>query len=362
MLSSCLLSAFSTWTLRVPAARAASPGQQQRGGSRTASTEGPEGTHGPCTRQPLTWVVEAQVVPEGQAGGLGQGPVLLRDQGSHVATGQGLRAHVHHHVVPWGVPASACRPPPAPPLPPSSPPPPHASAPPPAGTLSRLCGVVCRGAPGRLARGVGLACPEAPAPRGEAAGRVLKGAALGGPAGPGPHSHVVQRHGAVVPVPEALEQQLGGSGGSAGWGLALPTTAGHRASPDTWRWSPAGGGGWPGPHASGCRGCQTATTGAFLSPLLASSPGAESLGGGGVWRGQEPDSCFSPPLKPRGSRRQNSGPPRGPPLWPRPARGLTGLGPVEVVPEGEALLSGRGCLGPGEQVGTGALGWGFRGV
>lgn len=102
------------------------------------------GPHGPGSRQPLTRVAEAQVVPEGQAGGLQQGAVLLRGQQGRVATGQALRAHVHHHVVTWGVAGSACQPPPLPSPPPPICSPPH---PTPAGTLSCLRGVVSVGAP-----------------------------------------------------------------------------------------------------------------------------------------------------------------------------------------------------------------------
>lgn len=164
MLSTCLLPASSTWTCRVPATCGRQPGSAAVGDSARLGPTGGLGTGarahpGPLLRAALTWIPGTQVVPEGQAGWPSQRPVLLGGQGRHVALRQGLRARVHRHVVPWGDAASARHPP----LSAATP-----SASPRAGTLGGLGGVVGARAPGGVARGVGLACPQARG--GEAAG------------------------------------------------------------------------------------------------------------------------------------------------------------------------------------------------
>lgn len=115
---------------------------------------------GPFLRAALTWLLGTQVVPEGQAGWPGQGPVLLRGEGRHAALWEGLWARVHRHVVPWGGTGFS------PPARPSARPPRSAS--PQVGTLGGLGGVVGARAPGGAARGVGLTHPKAHS--GEAAG------------------------------------------------------------------------------------------------------------------------------------------------------------------------------------------------
>lgn len=80
MLSTCCLAASSTWTRSVPAM----PLWVSRSWGRVPPQApwglpgtGAGGTLQLFLPQPLTWIVDAQVVPEGQAGRLGQGPVLL---------------------------------------------------------------------------------------------------------------------------------------------------------------------------------------------------------------------------------------------------------------------------------------------
>lgn len=69
-LSTCCLPASSTWTCKVPAA------STRPARSAAATRNSPSGAPGQLLPL-LTWVSEAQVVPEGQAGGLGQRLVLL---------------------------------------------------------------------------------------------------------------------------------------------------------------------------------------------------------------------------------------------------------------------------------------------
>lgn len=66
----------STRTCRVPAPQRR-PGQQRDNALRAQSSGLPGGLTGLVGTDHLTWVSEAQVVPKGQAGGLGQGLVLL---------------------------------------------------------------------------------------------------------------------------------------------------------------------------------------------------------------------------------------------------------------------------------------------
>lgn len=65
---------------------------------------------------------------------------------------------------------------------------------------------------------------------------------------------------------------------SAGGGSCPVLPPGRQASPGTGHGSQAGGKGWPRPHASGCPGCPTVTTG-VSPPLPVSWPGAESQSG-----------------------------------------------------------------------------------
>ena len=106
--------------------------------------------------------------------------------------------------------------------------------------------------------------------------------------------------------PGGPQTAAGGQRGVSGWGLASPTAPTPWASPGTWRPCPAGGGGWPRLRASGCRGCQTVTTSAFLPPPLASLPGAGSLEAGGWLGGDKALTPASHPL-PGPLREQEAG-------------------------------------------------------
>lgn len=162
-------------------------------------------------------------------------------------------------------------------------------------------------------------------------------------------------HGTRPAGPRTAAGDVGVSTGAS----PCPPSPGHRASPGTGCRSPPRGGGWPRPHASGCRDCLTVTTGASPPCRPVSAAGAVSLGGGGVYTAQSPTPRDPPsPEPPRGRDRARA---RGPPGSPS-ARSLTDLGPVQVEPEGQALLPGGRRPGPGQQVRARAPGRGVCGV